>query len=253
MTITLYIPPSKPAHDVRAFLTKERALASNIKDKTTRKEIEQGLSSLLSQFESHISERGAILVYDQGLRVLEPPTAVDSFIYRCGKEAYLGPLEEMRKPKRVAGLVVLDRRECSIGRFGHSLDVVDSFESQVPGKHGQGGQSSRRFERLIEEAARDWLKKCASRVDDSLNDCAVIVVGGPGRTKEEILPLLDYRLRERVRFADVGYTNEAGLRELVDAAEEEVLTEEQRHRTGLLRRFLKEVATDGKAAYGDLS
>ncbi len=38
--------------------------------------------------------------------------------------------------------------------------------SQVPGKHGRGGQSQRRFERLTEIAAHEWFVKCGETASE---------------------------------------------------------------------------------------
>jgi len=63
-------------------------------------------------------------------------------------------------------------------------------DSRVPRKHGRGGQSQRRFERLIEIAAHEYFKKIgemASEVFLNQEDLRGVIVGGPGPTKEYFL------------------------------------------------------------------
>lgn len=248
MAITLYIPPNKP--DVRAFLIAERTQASNIKSKQTRKAIEAGLTSILAQFESKMTPKGVVLVYEESLRAIEPPTTISSFIYHCGREPHLEPLQAMSKPKHTVGLVVVDLKECTIASWNGTTTIHDSLESQVPKNHHHGGQSSRRFERLRDEAIHEWFKKCAERVNAILSECDYLLVGGPGRTKEELVGFLDYRLKPKVTHYDVGYTNEYGIRELSNEARPFLETKGIELSDKLVRLFLERLAKGLPVAYG---
>ena len=121
--------------------------------------------------------------------------------------------------------------------------------SQVPSKHGRGGQSAQRFERLIEEAAHNFFKKSAERACNYwlplIADIKGIIVGGPGATKDYVVNrnYFHHEIQKKIiptRF-DVGYSNESGLRELVENAgsvmEEIELDGERR----IVEKFLMEV------------
>jgi peptide chain release factor subunit 1 len=172
----------------------------------------------------------------------------------------LEPLEAMLAEKEVWGLVVMDRKEATIGRLnGKRIEVVDNFQSQVPSKHGRGGQSARRFERLIEDAADKFFVRIGERVNGAfLEDKRLqgIIIGGPGSTKNVITEheYLHHELRRKVLgFFDVGYTDESGLKELVENASDLLkdigLVKEKR----LVDAFMREVSRPdaGLAAYGE--
>jgi peptide chain release factor subunit 1 len=131
----------------------------------------------------------------------------------------------------------------------------------VPGKHGRGGQSQRRFERLTEIAAHDWFVKCgekASEIFQTHENIQGILVGGPGPTKQYFVDesFLHYEVQEKIIDTfDTGYTDEYGLRELVSAASdtmENLKISKEKH---LMKRFLREISkTDNSlAVYGEAS
>ena len=99
--------------------------------------------------------------------VVIPPETIQTFTYRCDNRFFLEPLEEMKEVKDVYGLIVIDRSEATIGLLkGSVVKTLKHMYSQVPSKHGKGGQSKRRFERLIEEAAHEWYKRIAENCLD---------------------------------------------------------------------------------------
>jgi peptide chain release factor subunit 1 len=160
------------------------------------------------------------------------------------------------------GLIVIDRKECTIGTLrGKLLQKVHHAESNVPSKHGRGGQSAVRFERLIEQAAHDWFKRMGERANEAfLTDAASlkgILVGGPGPTKEYFADqdYLHHELRKKVMkpYLDTGYTDESGLRELVERASKNIERLALSAEKELVDRFFSEVRKPdaGLAAYGE--
>ena len=131
----------------------------------------------------------------------------------------------------------------------------------MPSKHGRGGQSAHRFERMIEHAAHEFFVKCGEMSNELFlpkkDDLKGILLGGPGATKEYFFKegYLHYELQQKVvqPLFDVGYTDEYGLKELVEKATQTLhgleLTEEKR----IVQRLLMEIrkAESGLAAYGE--
>ena len=129
--------------------------------------------------------------------------------------------------------------------------------SQVPSKHGKGGQSKRRFERLIEEAAHELYKKVAHSATECFLDNEVegILIGGPGATKDYFFSkdYLNHELKKVVIDTfDTGYTDETGLRELVTRGSGRLSEIQLVKEKVLMDRFMKEVLSPkGKlATYG---
>ena len=113
---------------------------------------------------------------------------------------------------------------------------------------------------MIEEAAHNFFKKSAERACNYwlplIADIKGIIVGGPGATKDYVVNrnYFHHEIQKKIiptRF-DVGYSNESGLRELVENAgsvmEEIELDGERR----IVEKFLMEVVKPyPKATYGE--
>ena len=93
----------------------------------------------------------------------------------------------MGEVKAQFGLIVIDRSEAALGILKVQISKLSKhMYSQVPSKHGKGGQSKQRFERLIEEAAHEWYKKVASSATKCFlgNNVEGLLIGGPEATKD---------------------------------------------------------------------
>lgn len=271
--ISLYIPPDKMIYDVVQYLREEYSTSANIKSKSTRKNVLSAIESIMSKlkyyksppetglvfFVGHIQKRGdQTEMYSQ---IIEPPEPIQTFIYKCDSQFFLDPLKIQLKPKEVYGLIVIDRKEATIGYLnGTNIVLVTNEQSLVPSKHHQGGQSSRRYERLIEIAANEYFKKIGDIVNNTfmpnIKDIKGIFIGGPGATKNFFYEN-DYMFNEIkkkvVDLFDVGYTDESGLRELVEKASESIKDLEIAREKDLINRFMKEIrkGPEGLAVYGE--
>jgi peptide chain release factor subunit 1 len=192
---------------------------------------------------------------------LEPPDPIVTYRYHCDSSFYLEPLEEMLADKRTFGLIVLDRREAAIGLLkGKYIEPLKTLTSTVPGKQRKGGQSSHRFQQLRLIAIHDFYKRIGDSANDAFlpidtKDLEGILIGGPSPTKEEFVEggFLHHELQRKVLAAlDVSYTDESGLYELVDAAQEQLADLEVTQDKEIMRRFMRELVSDkGLAAYGE--
>ena len=157
------------------------------------------------------------------------------------------------------GLIVVDRSEATIGLLkGKRIHVIKHIDSLVPSKHHQGGQSSVRFERLIEIAAHEYFTKVARIADEAFlaePELEGILIGGPGSTKEFFAKkeYLHHELRKKiVDVFDTGYTNEYGLKELVERAQDALENLEMVKEKKVIERLMKEIKKPdgGLAVYG---
>ncbi len=267
--ISLYIPPDKNLADVMAQMREEYSQAMNIKSARTRKNVQSALEVIMQRLKlfKRPPEKGMVLLVGtiphgtkdkMEVYILEPPEPITTYIYRCDSQFLLDPIKEMLEEKGTYGLLLVDRNEATIGLLkGKRIETVRRIISNVPRKHGRGGQSQRRFERLIEIAAHEYFKRVgekASEVFMSVPDLKGVLVGGPGPTKEFFVnaDYLHHEVKKKViDVIDTSYTDEFGLTELVDKAgavlEELEIVKEKR----LVQKFLREVVKDhGLAAYG---
>jgi len=271
--ISLYIPPGRAISDVSNYLRNEYSQAGNIKSRTTRKNVLWAIDSLIGKLKFFRVPPENGVVFFVGTRdlggnrseyiseVIYPPEPITSFIYRCDSQFFLDPLMDLIKLTDIYGLMLIDRSECTLGFLrGKRIVHVKTKESNVPSKHGRGGQSARRFERLIEQAAHEWFKRMADMAYDvfhpHLKELNGILLGGPGPTKEYFAEedYLHHDLKKKLitPYFDVGYTNEFGLRELVERASEHISTLEIARERTLLERFFREVRSDSElATYGE--
>jgi len=270
--ISMYIPPDRQISDAAQYLRNELSQSSNIKSKSTKKNVTSAIESILSKlkmfrqppetgvvfFVGHVPKGG-----DQTAmvsHVVEPPEAISTYLYRCDSQFFLDPLEVMLEDKERYGLVVVDRSEATVGLLsGARIEVIKNLPSRVPSKHGRGGQSQRRFERLIEEAAHEFFKKVGNIASEAFLEQKLkgILVGGPGSTKDFWVEreYLHHELRKiLIDTFDTGYTNDYGLKELVENANRALSHLELAHEKAIMRRFMKEVIKDKKslASYGEI-
>ncbi|HEY6239137.1 MAG TPA: peptide chain release factor aRF-1, partial [Thermoplasmata archaeon] len=272
--ISLYVSGGKQISDVMAYLRNEYAQSSNIKSRTTRKNVMWAIESLMGRvraFKEPPKNGVAFFVGNKAVGadksepvtfIVEPPEPLNTYLYRCDSSFFLDPLLAMVHEPEMWGLVVMDRAEVTIGLLrGKRIEPLRNRQSLVPSKHGRGGQSAHRFERMIEHAAHEFFVKCGEMVNELFlprkDSIKGILVGGPGATKEYFVKegYLHYELQQKIvqPLFDVGYTDEYGLRELVERATQTLhgleLTEEKR----VIQQLLSEIrrAEKGLAAYGE--
>ncbi len=270
--ISLYVPPSRQISDVANYLRGEYSQSSNIKSASTRKNVQSAISSILSRLKNFKQAPENGLVFFVGHRsigadqtemvqfVLEPPEPVPTFIYRCDSKFFTEPIESMLETKETYGLIVIDRSEATIGLLhGKRIMPVKNMQSLVPSKHGRGGQSARRFERLIEIAAHEYYKKVADIANEaflSRPDLKGILVGGPGPTKDYFVKseYLHYELQKKIIDTfDTGYTDEYGLKELVEKAREALKDLDLMREKNIMQRLFEEIRKQegGLSVYGE--
>jgi peptide chain release factor subunit 1 len=270
--VSIYIPEDRLISDVVAHVTQEHSEASNIKSKQTRTAVQDALTSIkdrLKYYDVHPPENGMVIfsgAVDSGggqtemvTEVLEsPPEPVQSFRYHCDSHFLTEPLAEMMGDKGLYGLVVLDRREANVGWLkGKRVEPVKSASSLVPGKQRKGGQSAQRFARLRLEAIDNFYQEVAGMADDLFvpkrHEMDGILVGGPSPTKDEFLDgdYLHHELQDMVlgKF-DVSYTDESGLYDLVDAAQDVLAETEVMKDKSQMEEFFEQLHDGGKATYG---
>lgn len=270
--VSVYIPPDKQISDVVKHMREELSQSANIKSKSTRKNVQSAIEVIMQRLRLFPKppEHGLLLFVGMIPKggpgtekmetyVFEPPEPIQTYTYHCNSEFYLGPLQEMLDVKETYGLAVLDRKEATIATLrGKRIDIVKTLTSGVPGKHKAGGQSQRRFDRLIELAAHEFLKRIGDHMNNAflpIEDLQGIILGGPGHTKEDFLKgdYLHYELKNKViTTVDTSYTGEFGIREVIDKSMN-VLTEiDIMREKKLVQRFLRElISEDGLASYGE--
>lgn len=271
--ISLYIPHDKQIHEVAAQLREEFGQASNIKSRVTRQNVTSAIESLLSRLKliPKAPENGVVIfcgAVDIGANktemltyIIEPPEPVVSYKYHCDSSFLLTPLEDMLHEKKTYGLIVIDRREATVGVLrGKHIEVMAHLTSNVPGKQRKGGQSSHRFQQLRLIAINEFYTRIGDAASEVFlavdpKDFEGIFIGGPSPTKEEFESgeFLHHEMQKKILgLFDVAYTDESGLNELFDKLGDALQNVEVVQEKKYMERFLKELVNDtGLASYGE--
>ena len=270
--VTVYIPPEKQISDVVKHMREELSQSANIKSKQTKKNVQSAIEVIMQRMKLFPKppEKGLVLFVGMIPKggpgtekmetyMFEPPEPVQTYIYHCDSTFYLKPLQEIIEDKDVYGLAVIDRKEATIAILrGKRIDIVKNLTSGVPGKHKAGGQSQRRFDRLIDLAAHEFLKRIGTHMNEAflgVEDLKGVIIGGPGHTKEEFVEgdYLHHEIKNKlITTVDTSYTGEFGIREVMEKSMD-VLTEiDVVREKKLVQRFLVELIDEhGLASYGE--
>lgn len=254
--VSVLIPADYTIHEVVKQIEAEKGTASNIKSRVTRNNVIEALEKVARELKSGpIKYPNGIAIYcgntslDEGKAeieffAMEPPIPLNMRLYRCDQTFVIEPLQEMTETQEVYGLLVIERKEATIGILeGKRIKVLQKMTSMVPGKIKAGGQSAQRYARVIEGMAKDFYKKIAEVMKQEffeMKNLKGILVGGPIPTKEEFLEdgQLVTKLKEKViAVKDIGYADEHGLQLLVEASQEELAMLEITKEKKLLERF----------------
>ena len=268
--VSVYLPQGYDINKAISHLSEEQGTASNIKDSRTRKNVQDSLEKAVRTLRLYkrIPENGIAIFagnasddeskVDIKVWTLEPPEPFRQRIYRCDQTFKTDLIKELMEYKEVYGLIVMDRREATIGILkGPRIDVLTSEDSVVPGKFKAGGQSAQRFHRLIEGLALAFYKKVAMMCNQEflprIKEIKGIIIGGPGHSKNEFAEELNQQLKDKIiAIQDITYTDESGLHHLVEKSKDilakEAITEEKE----IMNRFLVTLAKEpGRAVYGE--
>ncbi|MDD5193517.1 MAG: peptide chain release factor aRF-1 [Candidatus Nanoarchaeia archaeon] len=268
--ITVYVPKDLDINIITKQLESEKSTAANIKSTSTRKNVQDALESLIrvckqmkrapkngvALFAGNVSQVEGQA--DFITEIFEPPEELNIRLYRCDQTFVIDPLEEMLEIKELYGLIVIERKEATIGLLiGKKIKVLKHIDSFVPGKVRAGGQSSQRFHRITEGLAKDFYRKIADIVKSeffNLKNLKGILVGGPGPTKEDFLKegQLITALQDKVlAVKDIGYADEHGLELLVESSQDILAGQEIVHEQKILERFFNMLGKEReKTAYG---
>lgn len=151
--ISVYIPSGQNIYTVVNQLEAEKSTAKNIKSTSTKKNVTDALEKITRHLKNfkQTPENGLAIFcgniskvegqQDLQLWDLIPPLPLKIRVYRCDKEFVLEPLKQMLEITEVFGLLVMDRKEATIGLLeGKRIESLQKMTSGVPSKIRAGGQ-----------------------------------------------------------------------------------------------------------------
>lgn len=151
--VSVYIPAGYDINKIINHIAQEQGTAENIKDKTTRQHVINSLERIIRHLRLYTkTPDNGLAVFagdfsdkdkktDTQVYSIEPPQTIKTRIYRCDQTFHLDILKEMMEHKETYGLLVIDRREATIGLLkGTQIKNLLQMTSGVPGKTKAGGQ-----------------------------------------------------------------------------------------------------------------
>jgi peptide chain release factor subunit 1 len=270
--ISLYVPPDRQIHEVTANLREEHGTASNIKSRTTKKNVQDAIERVIQRLKLFkkppptglIIFCGAIPQNGPGsermeIFVLEPPKTINVYFYRCDNRFHLEPLMDILREKETFGIILIDSNDATLATLrGRRMEIMKEMTSGVPGKHRAGGQSARRFERIRDAAVNEYFKRVGNHSDNifsQMKDLKGIIIGGPGPTKYnfEEGDYLNYMIKDKIiATIDTSYVGANGVKEVISKSGEILRGVRYAEEKKLVQRFLYELGHEtGKASYGE--
>ncbi len=272
--ISMYVPPDKQLSDIGKQMRDELGQSANIKSKSTRKNVQSAIEVIMQRIRmfSKPPEKGLVLFVGMIPKggpgtekmetvVFEPPEEIQTYWYICDSTFFLEPLEEMIESKEVYGVAVIDRNEATIAILkGKRIDIVANLTSGVPGKHKAGGQSQRRFDRVIDQLAHEFLKRIGNHMNEAYlpikDELRGVILGGPGHTKNDFYEgdYMQYEIKDKVlTTVDTSYTGEFGIRETIDKSSDVLNELDVIKEKKLVEKFVHELKKmdQGLASYGE--
>ena len=266
--VTVYVPQGYSLNNISKQLDQEKSTATNIKSKTTRKNVLDALEKLTRHIKliKRTPENGIILFAGNISETegqaqievfsIEPPEPLKTRLYRCDQTFVLKPLREMLEVSEVYGLVVIDRKEATLGILeGKNIRVLQHLTSGVPGKTEKGGQSAARYARIRAGLAKEFFRRVAEAMKENYfdnNKLKGIIIGGPIPSKEDFMKegQLVAKLKDKViGLKDIGNTDESGLKDLVEASHDLLAQQEIIREKKLLEEFFELLGKGKKAVY----
>jgi peptide chain release factor subunit 1 len=268
--ISLYIPREKTIDEVVSFL-KEQSDSATAKSDLAKHRLQDALKNLIQylKLQREIPENGLAVFAgtfaasnsgseELNVEEINPPEPITSYIYEVNDHFHLEPLREMLRNQKVVGLLALDSKEASFGVLnGERFEFIENITSGIHGKSGKGGSSQRRYERERDMAVTQFFNRVAEHAATTFLEkykVTVLIVGGPGTTKEDFLngDFLHYELKEAfLSSVDTQSAGKEAVREALDKSCELLKNMCAPEEKMVMQRLLASMGKeDGLATYG---
>ena len=272
--ITVYIPKGKQLHEIISALQQEQGTADNIKSDLTRTHVVDSLGKVVQRLKLYkkTPERGLVMfcgalppegggpLGSEVVKVweIDPPKDLKQYLYRCDDHFHVDILKDMLKDDNLIGFLAIDAKDAGWGLLhGDKIEVLSQTGSGVAGKHRQGGQSAKRFQKLREMELTYFYNRVAGTTREYFIDIYPIkglIISGPGPTKEDFINgnYLEYRLQDMIiNTIDASYAGAEGIREAFAKSSEILgdfrMVEEKK----LVEDLFREINShSGKGSYG---
>ena len=272
--ITVYIPKGKQLHEIISSLQQEQGTADNIKSDLTRSHVVDSLGKVVQRLKLYkkTPERGLVMFCGAlppeeggplGSEVVtvwevDPPKDLNQYLYRCDDHFHVDILKNMLKDDNLIGFLAIDAKDAGWGLLhGDKIEVLSQTGSGVAGKHRQGGQSAKRFQKLREMELSYFYNRVAQTTREFFIDIYPVkglIISGPGPTKEDFINgnYLEYRLQNNIiSTIDASYSGAEGIREAFAKSSDILGNFRMVEEKKMIENLFREINNNtGKGSYG---
>ncbi len=272
--ITVYIPKGKQLHEIINSLQQEQGTADNIKSDLTRSHVVDSLGKVIQRLKLYkkTPEKGLVMfcgalppeeggpLGSEVVKVweIDPPKDLNQYLYRCDDHFHVDILKDMLKDDNLIGFLAIDAKDAGWGLLhGDKIEVLNHTGSGVAGKHRQGGQSAKRFQKLREMELSYFYNRVAQTTREYFIDIYPVkglIISGPGPTKEDFINgnYLEYRLQNNIiNTIDASYSGAEGIREAFQKSSDILGNFRMVEEKKMVEDLFREINTNtGKGAYG---
>lgn len=272
--VSLILPDDYSFTEAVDLVHDERHEAINIKDKRVRKNVQSALGKIdrklrgdlggipdngVALYAGNVSDREGKT--DIRLWTVVPENGtIQEKLYRCDKEFYTGPVEDVVTDTSIYAVVSIDYNEFTVAdvRANGHIDIVRNAESNVPNKHKKGGQSQQRYERFREKRVENFLEQAGDEMQVNYlpasrnGDLNGIILAGPGQLKSKLRDILHNELEEEViAKVDTNYGGPEAIREVVQKGQDILKSASYIKEQAAVEEFFENLDKDnGLSEYG---
>jgi peptide chain release factor subunit 1 len=272
--ISLIMPPRDQISRVTKMLGDEFGTASNIKSRVNRQSVLGAITSAQQRLKLYnkvppnglVLYTGTILTDDGKEKKVtidfEPFRPINVSLYLCDNKFHTEALNELLESDDKFGFIVMDGNGTLFGTLsGNTREVLHKFTVDLPKKHGRGGQSSVRFDRIRTEKRHNYVRKTAELatqyyINPATNQPNVsgLILAGSADFKTELSQsnMFDPRLQAKIlKKVDVSYGGENGFNQAIRLSAEILSNVKFVQEIRLLEKYFEEIKQEtGKYVYG---
>ncbi|OAF69534.1 hypothetical protein A3Q56_02640 [Intoshia linei] len=234
--ISLIIPPRDQITRFSKMLAEEYGTASNIKSRVNRLSVLGAITSVQQKLKLYskvpknglVIYCGSVMIEDGKVKKVnfdfQPYKPINTSLYLCDNKFHTEALSELLTDNNRFGFIIIDGKSSLFGTLcGNTRDILQTFDVDLPKKHGRGGQSAVRFSRLRTEKRHNYLRKvaeCAVKHFINGDKCNVtgIILAGSADFKTELSQssLFDVRLQSKIlKLVDISYGGANGFNQAI--------------------------------------
>lgn len=190
----------------------------------------------------------------------EPFLPLQHSLYKCDEQFHTNILKEQLSDNDVWGFVIVDGDGTSFHTLcGRTHEMIFEWNNiSLPKKHGRGGQSKQRFERIRDQKRGWYLKEVADTTlryfidsNTTLPNIVGLIVAGFANLKNELVNVLDQRLLKKlVSIVDVQYSGEQGFKEAITASEDCLMNIKYVKEQKIISKLFETISKDGNYCIG---